>query len=49
MAGGAAGNGAVWARTLAELGDDLADVPDTNELATVGRRAARLLGAQDAH
>ena len=47
VASSAAGNGAVWARTLAELGDDLADVTDTNELASVGRRAARLLGAQD--
>ncbi len=47
VASSAAGNGAVWARTLAELGDDLADVTDTNELANVGRRAARLLGAQD--
>jgi diguanylate cyclase (GGDEF)-like protein len=43
----AAGSGAVWARILAELGDDLADVTDTQQLVTMGRRAARLLGAQD--
>jgi diguanylate cyclase (GGDEF)-like protein len=43
----AVGSGAVWARILAQLGDDLADVTDTQELATMGRRAARLLGAQD--
>jgi diguanylate cyclase (GGDEF)-like protein len=39
--------GAGWARTLAELGDDLAGVASTAELATMGRRAARLLGAED--
>jgi diguanylate cyclase (GGDEF)-like protein len=39
--------GAVWARILAQLGDDLADVTDTQQLATMGRRAARLLDAQD--
>ncbi|HET8759082.1 MAG TPA: EAL domain-containing protein [Solirubrobacteraceae bacterium] len=43
----AAGSGAVWARILAELGDDLADVTNTRQLATMGRRAARLLGAED--
>jgi hypothetical protein len=37
----------VWARLLAELGDDLAEVTDTQQLASVGRRAARLLGAED--
>jgi diguanylate cyclase (GGDEF)-like protein len=47
MALGAAGSGAAWARALAELGDDLADVTDTGELATAGRRAARLLNAED--
>ena len=46
VAGDAAGGGA-WARMLAELGDDLADVTDTKQLASVGRRAARLLGAED--
>jgi EAL domain/GAF domain len=39
--------GAAWARALAELGDDLAVVTDVAELATAGRRAARLLGAED--
>jgi hypothetical protein len=43
----ATSGGAGWARTLAELGDDLADVTSTEELATMGRRAARLLGAED--
>ena len=47
VAAAAVSNGAGWARTLAELGDDLADVTDTAELATAGRRAARLLGAED--
>jgi diguanylate cyclase (GGDEF)-like protein len=42
-----AGSGAVWARILAELGDDLADVTNPQQLATMGRRAARVLGAQD--
>jgi diguanylate cyclase (GGDEF)-like protein len=46
-AAAAASSGAGWARTLAELGDDLADVTSTEELATAGRRAARLLGAED--
>jgi diguanylate cyclase (GGDEF)-like protein len=46
VAGDAAGGGA-WARILAELGDELADVTDTNQLASVGRRAAHLLGAED--
>jgi hypothetical protein len=46
VAGDAVGGGA-WARILAELGDDLADVTDTKQLASVGRRAARLLGAED--
>jgi hypothetical protein len=44
---GAIGGGAVWARLLAELGDHLADVTDTQQLATAGRRAAHLLGAED--
>jgi diguanylate cyclase (GGDEF)-like protein len=44
---GAVGSGAAWARVLAELGDDLADVTDTRQLATAGRRAARLLNAED--
>ena len=39
--------GATWARALAELADDLADVEDQAELATAGRRAAVLLGAED--
>jgi len=43
----AVSGGAVWARTLANLGDDLADVTNTQQLASVGRRAARLLAAQD--
>ena len=47
VASGAAGSVATWARTLAELGDDLADVIDTGELVTAGRRAARLLSAED--
>jgi diguanylate cyclase (GGDEF)-like protein len=47
MALGAAGSAAAWARTLAELGDDLADVTDAGQLATAGRRAARLLNAED--
>lgn len=47
VATGAIGSVATWARTLAELGDNLAEVTDTAELATAGRRAARLLGAED--
>jgi diguanylate cyclase (GGDEF)-like protein len=47
VAGAAVSNGAGWARTLAELGDDLADVARTAELVTMGQRAARLLGAED--
>jgi diguanylate cyclase (GGDEF)-like protein len=47
MAFGAAGSGAAWARALAGLGDDLADVTDTAQLASAGRRAARLLNAED--
>jgi hypothetical protein len=47
VASAASSSGAGWARTLAELGDDLADVTSTEELATAGRRAARLLGAED--
>ena len=47
VATAAVSSGAGWARTLAELGDDLADVTSTEELATAGRRAARLLGAED--
>jgi len=47
MALGAVGSGAAWARALADLGDDLVDVTDTGELATAGRRAARLLNAED--
>jgi diguanylate cyclase (GGDEF)-like protein len=47
VAAAAARGGAVWARALAELGDDLAIVTDIAELATAGRRAARLLGAED--
>jgi EAL domain-containing protein (putative c-di-GMP-specific phosphodiesterase class I) len=43
----AVGSGAAWARALAELGDDLADVTDARELASAGRRAARLLNAED--
>ena len=37
---GAIGSVATWARTLAELGDDLAEVTDTRQLVTAGRRAA---------
>ena len=47
VAAAAVGSGAGWARALAELGDDLADLTSTEELATAGRRAARLLGADD--
>jgi len=47
VAAAAGRGGAVWARALAELGDHLADVSDTAELASAGRRAARLLGAED--
>jgi diguanylate cyclase (GGDEF)-like protein len=47
VAAAASRGGAVWARSLAELGDHLADVTDTAELASAGRRAARLLGAED--
>ena len=47
VAAAAVSSGAGWARTLAELGDDLADVTSTDELVTAGRRAARLLGAED--
>jgi hypothetical protein len=47
MALGAAGSGAAWARALAALGDGLADVTDTGQLATAGRRAAQLLNAED--
>ncbi len=39
--------GAVWTGMLAELGDDLGKVTSTGELATAGRRAASLLGAED--
>ena len=47
VAAAAVSSGAGWARALAELGDDLADVTSTDELATAGRRAAHLLGAED--
>jgi diguanylate cyclase (GGDEF)-like protein len=47
VAPGAIGAGATWARALAELADDLADVEEIAELVTVGQRAARLLGAED--
>ena len=47
MAAAPVSGGAGWERTLAELGDELAEVTDTDELATAGRRAARLLGAED--
>jgi diguanylate cyclase (GGDEF)-like protein len=47
VASDAVSGGALWARTLAELGDDLADVTNTSELASVGRRAARVLAAED--
>ena len=47
VAGAAVSGGAGWARALAELGDDLADVTSPDELASAGRRAARLLGAED--
>jgi hypothetical protein len=47
ITGGVVTGGAAWARTLAELGDDLAGVTDTTQLASMGRRAARLLGAED--
>jgi hypothetical protein len=47
VAGTSVKGGALWARALAELGDDLATVTDTAELATAGRRAAELLGAED--
>ena len=47
VATGAIGSVSTWARTLAELGDDLAEVSDIAELVTAGRRAARLLSAED--
>jgi len=47
MALGAVGSGAAWARALADLGDHLVDVTGVAELATAGRRAARLLNAED--
>jgi len=47
VASGSVTGGAAWARALAELADDLADVEDTVELVTAGQRAARLLGAED--
>jgi EAL domain len=47
VAMGSVTGGAAWARALAEMADDLADVTDTTQLATAGRRAARLLGAED--
>ncbi|HWM10017.1 MAG TPA: EAL domain-containing protein [Solirubrobacteraceae bacterium] len=47
VAAAAARGGAVWARALAELGDHLADVNSPEELASAGRRAAVLLGAED--
>ncbi|MGH2949043.1 MAG: GGDEF domain-containing phosphodiesterase, partial [Solirubrobacteraceae bacterium] len=47
VATGTVGGGAAWARALADLGDDLADVEDAAQLASVGRRAAVLLGAVD--
>ena len=47
VAAAAISSGAGWARALAELGDDLADVTSTDELVTAGRHAARLLGAED--
>jgi diguanylate cyclase (GGDEF)-like protein len=47
VASGAISGGAAWARALAELGDDLADVTTTDELVDMGRRAARMLGARD--
>jgi diguanylate cyclase (GGDEF)-like protein len=47
FAAGRERGGAAWARTLADLGDDLAAVEDTAQLASVGRRAAALLGAED--
>jgi EAL domain-containing protein (putative c-di-GMP-specific phosphodiesterase class I) len=41
------GGGASWMRALARLGDELADVDHTAGLASAGRRAAALLGAED--
>jgi diguanylate cyclase (GGDEF)-like protein len=47
VAMGAVSGGAAWVRALAELADDLTGVRDSTELATVGRRAAVLLSAED--
>jgi EAL domain-containing protein (putative c-di-GMP-specific phosphodiesterase class I) len=47
VAAAAISSGASWARALAELGDGLAEVTSTEELASAGQRAARLLGAED--
>ncbi len=38
---------AAWVRELADLADDLVGVEESGELATVGRRAAAMLGAED--
>lgn len=40
-------DGGGWTRALAELGDHLTDVQDVDGLIDAGRRAARLLGAED--
>jgi diguanylate cyclase (GGDEF)-like protein len=48
VAGGATFGTGAWARALAALADDLSQVRDIKELVTAGRRAARLLDADDA-
>ena len=47
VSSGAIGGGAMWARLLAELGDELAEVTEIRQLVSAGRRAAQLLGAED--
>jgi diguanylate cyclase (GGDEF)-like protein len=48
LAGGSAFGAGAWARALATLADDLGSVSDAVELVSAGRRAARLLDADDA-
>jgi diguanylate cyclase (GGDEF)-like protein len=48
LAGRAASGAGAWARALATLADDLALVRGVDELIPAGRRAARLLDADDA-
>jgi hypothetical protein len=48
LAGATAFAAGAWARSLATLADDLTHVQDVEELISAGRRAARLLDADDA-